>query len=185
MNHHQIIHDKIKGIIDSIPTMTLKSTTIVGNGDRIGSRISRTENGKKVVGYFSSQSRSINQSPGIRNFLIEISGLHTWWTKTSREFSNQRYVTSKEVTNELDLQIKSLDPAKKQHLEYIMNETLNAVNGLVNKRDEVINHKNRVRRKKAEEALNSWIKEAMSVGVSIEEIQDILKTVTIQEVMDI
>lgn len=184
MNHHQIIHDKIKGIIDSIPTMTLKSTTIVGNGDRIGSRISRTENGKKVVGYFSSQSRSVNQSPGIRNFLIEISGLHIWWTKIPGELHNQRYVTSKDVTNELDLQLKNLDPAKKQRLEYIMNETLNAVNKLVNNKDDVINHKNRIRRKKAEEALNSWIKEALSVGISIEEINDILKMATIQEVMD-
>jgi len=171
--------------------MTLKSTTIVGNGDKIGTRISRVENGKRITGYYSSRSDRTSPPPSTRNFIIEISGLANWWIKTYELLNKQGFNSEKrtlrdvrdEVVSELSVKVGSLNPKSKEHIECLLENTTCQIDKLLSDQNKIRIHKNQIRRKKAEVALPNWINEALTVGISPKEIEEILKLAVVQEVM--
>ena len=152
----------------------------------VQARIVRTEDGKKQTGYisFGVDDGQFLSRMDLSSFLIESLNLHGWWKRT-QELIRQpvQPEMTQAVLNIFEKELLSSPPEVIDHAKSVMQATIEKIGDLLLDRKKINHRQMETRKNKAHVALENWMREALKVGSSPNEIRDILKLVTIDETM--
>lgn len=182
-NMAHVINKRSAEIRQSIPTLELKTTSPVGNGYKIASRIVREEGGKKVVSVLSCSEKNL-QVFSVREFVITVFRMYEWTKKHyGRSFPRDINVSDYEVSRAIiDNVVDNLNKKEVEKIKSVALEAFKAAQSVVNS-GQVKKHQDNKVKQRTLTILNDWIYEAIKSGVTEKQIRNIIKLAIIKHTM--
>lgn len=176
----EIIKEKVESLTASIPTMKYISTSLSASGNHVQSRISRIENGKKLINSISYRIGHTDIDTIVttrKEFLVQASGLHSWHSAVHRQDVAHSLYWG--VLEGIDFNASLIA----EHLDRLIQEVAKASEPYLRDHILVKNQQNKFYRRKCEKVLETTMLNALEAGMKVEDISKILDRVVVRSVM--